>query len=117
LIEYGEFFDFIFKEVSGSKKFYADIPTDYTILLIGKTWLTQLTTDISTTELTEEQADIVCLKAAANLYRLETTVVNSEATGRFDVLANQRDLEFERLVRLRRMPELIHFSMDWSWLE
>jgi len=116
-ISFEEFFNVDFKTIAGSKKFYANISTDYTILLIGKTWLTSLTTEASATELTDEQAAIVCLKAAANLWRQKTTVVDAEDSGRFDTLADQKDLEFERLVRLRAMPEISHFSMDWSTLE
>ena len=116
-ITFEEFFDVGFKEVAGVKKFYADIDTDYTILLIGKTWLTQFTTDASLTELTDEQADIVCLRAAVNMYRMKTAIVDSEDAVRLDTLANQKDLEFEKLIRARRMPALARFNMDWSWLE
>lgn len=116
-ISYKEFFDVDYKEIAGSKKFYADIPTTKTILLIGKTWLSQFAKDDDTTELTDEQADIVCLKAIANLYRMQTGIVNAEDAARFDVLANQKELEFQGLVRLRRMPELYHLALDWGWTE
>lgn len=115
-ISYEEFFDVDYKEISGSKKFYADIPTTKTILLIGKTFLTPLTSEVST-ELTTAQAKIVCLKAAAILYGKQTAVVDAENAVRFDVLAGKKELEFQGLVRQKRMPALYHLSVDWEWTE
>ncbi|GAG55526.1 unnamed protein product, partial [marine sediment metagenome] len=47
----------------GSFQFYADIAEKYIIALVGQAQLTQFTTDALTTELTNEQAEVVCLKA------------------------------------------------------
>ena len=105
-ISFEEFLDADYKEVAGAKKFYADIATTYTILLLGRTWLTPFTNDASTTELTDEQAHIVCLKAAANLYRMGSAVVNAEDSSRFDSLASIYDSEFDKLLSLKRMPSL-----------
>ena len=117
LISFERFYDFDFKDVAGSKKFYADIATTKTILLIGKTWLTQFTNDASTTELTDEQAEVVALKAAANLYRMYSGIINAQDSSRFDELANRRDAEFEELIKRKRMPELYRLGLDWTWLD
>lgn len=114
-ISYEEFFDVDYKDISG-KKFYADIPTTKTILLIGKTFLTPLTSEVST-ELTTEQARIVCLKAAAILYGKQVAVVDAQNAERFNTLANQKEFDFQRLVRLNRMPSLFRLSVDWRWTE
>jgi len=49
----------------GAFQFYAVIPETYLIKLEGNGALTEFTTEASTTELSNQEADIVCIKAAA----------------------------------------------------
>lgn len=116
-ISYERVYGVDFKEVGGSKKFYANIITDKVILLIGRTYLTQFTNDASTTELDDTQAEIVCLKAAANLYRMYSGIVDSQDSGRFDALATYYDFSFQRLVREEQMQRFFNIELDWSSFE
>jgi hypothetical protein len=58
----------------------------------------------------------VAFKAAANLYRLYAAKVNSADATRFEALASRFETEFERLVKIKRMPYLYdRVGIDWDW--
>jgi len=100
----------------GSFQFYADINEKYIIALVGQAQLTQFTNDASTTELTDEQAEVVCLKAAVNFYRMFSSLIDAQDSGRADSLATRYQAEFDDLIHKRRMPILKQsMSVDWGW--
>jgi len=107
--------DFTAEEISGTRYFYADITEDDDIILVGKTYLTQFTTDASTTELSSSQADVVCLLAAANFYRNLSANVNSEDSGRFDSLSNRFEAMWNEKKMTARMPMIHSDKLDWGW--
>jgi len=98
-------------------KFYANITTDYPILLQGKTHLTVFTTDSSTTELNDAEAEVVALLAAAIFCRDMSSFVNAEQSERYDSLA----VRFQRLYDGKKpqmaKPSTSPRKLDWSWLE
>lgn len=104
------------KEVEGTKYFYASIPTGYTIYLIGKTYLTPFTTDVSTTELTSGQAEVVALKAAANLYWRMANTVDANDAGRYEAIANRFEGLWDREKIKHRMELLCTRTMNFGWL-
>jgi len=98
----------------GGFSFYAYIPEKYIIALEGKQPLTQFTTDASTTELTDEQANTVAKKAIANLYRMKAVHVDSQDHSRFEELADRFELEYIRLAETTHMPRLWEPRIDWG---
>jgi len=114
-----EFWDYVIPDVAGggNLEFYASIDEKYLIALQGRAPLSQFSTDVSTTELTDTQARIVCFKAAANLYRMLSAKADAKDSGRFDSLANRYEDEFLRKIRFRAMPYLQRLSPDWRWLK
>jgi len=102
----------------GSFKFYADINERYLIVLVGRAQLTQFTNDASTTELTNDQAEVVCLKAASNFYRAFSTLINAQDSSRADSLASRFEDDFKEEVKTKRMPSVCRaMRVDFSWLE
>ena len=100
----------------GSLQFYADINEKYIIRLVGMGQLTQFTTEASTTELTTDQARIVCFKAAGILYRMYSSRANSQDATRFEALAARFEAEYERLAQRKQMPILYdRLGLDWDW--
>lgn len=97
-------------------QFYASIPENYLLGLVGKAYLTQFTTDALTTELTDAQAQVVCLKAAANLYEMKSAKANAEDAGRFEMEAAKFNRRFDEQKTIRGMPPLHKLRLDWSWL-
>ena len=103
------------EEISGTRYFYADITEDEDILLIGKTQLTQFTTDTSTTELTDAQADCVALLAVSIFYRTQSGVVNASDSGRFDSLANRYLNRWDELKISMGMPMIFPEKDNMEW--
>ena len=73
----------------------------------------------SVTELdTDEQVDIIVLKAAANLYRMAIATVDSDDVARFTESANKWEWDFLYRIRRKFMPPLINkIGIDWSAFE
>jgi len=116
IITYTPITDFVVKKLDDKWYFYADITTGDDILLVGKTYLTQFTTDASLTELSSGQADVVALLAASILYRNLSGLVNASDSGRFDSLANRYEQMWEAKKVKASMPVLTSEKLDWSWL-
>lgn len=98
-------------------KFYADVDDDHLILCVGHSPLTAFTsTDTSTTELnTDEEAEIVTLKAAANLYKMAVATVDSGDVARYREQAYQWEMEYLYRIRRKFMPPMVKIGIDWSW--
>ena len=116
-ITYTEITDYIVKELGGTYYFYADIVEDDDIVLIGKTYLSQFTTDSSTTELTDAQADVVALLATSIFYRTLSGKVNASDIGRFDALAARFLMLYEQRKNVTRMRYVLPRRVDWGWLD
>jgi len=100
----------------GSFQFYADINEKYIIALVGQAQLTQFTDDASETELTGEQAEVVCLKAAVDFYRIFSSLIDAQDSGRADSLAARYQEEFDDLIHKRRMPIIKQgLTIDWGF--
>ena len=108
--------DFVVKEKAGSLYFYANITIGNKILLIGKTPLTAFTTDASTTELDNAQAEIVAYLAAAYMCRMISASINSSDAGRYDTLATRYENQFFARVGLTQKPRIVSNKLDWGWL-
>ena len=117
LITYTEITDYKVKELGGTYYFYADIVEDDDIVLIGKTYLSQFTTDSSTTELTDAQADVVALLATSIFYRTLSGKVNASDIGRFDALAARFLMLYEQRKNVTRMRYVLPRRVDWGWLD
>ena len=105
-----------FLESDGVRKFVADISPDYTIRLVGRATLTQFTTDVSTTELSETQADVVCYKAAALLYMALRGERNSaEDVSRYEGLQQEKEMYYEVHSRREGMPAIRRRPMRITW--
>ena len=108
-----------FRKISGNRKFYASLSEDdeTVIWLIGKTHLTQFTTDTSETDLdTNDQMRIICYKAISNLYKFETVKINGQDYQRLQDLANEFEGRFLNGIRQNPMPSLIdQIAEDFSW--
>ena len=102
-------------DTTSGMKFYADIDEADVIILQGKTYLSQFTTDTTTTELNTTEARVVALLAASILYRRMTNTVNSEDSARYAALADRLQLEYEmnkyKLAMPLRIPRMVR---DWS---
>lgn len=116
VITYTPITNYVATEISGSRYFYADITLDDDILLVGKTYLSQFTTDTSTTELSDGQADVVALLSAATFYRNLAALVNAADSGRFDSVANRYEVMYEQKKVGASMPLLIPGKLDFGWL-
>ena len=117
IITYTEIIDYDRTELNGTRYFYANITTGDDISLVGRTYLSPFTTDTSTTELTDGQARIVALKAAANLYHRMANTVDATDAGRFEVLANRFEALWDRDKVIHMMPVEIRRELDFSWLD
>lgn len=108
-----------FEVITGDlAKFYANVDDEKLILCVGHSPLTAFTsTDTSTTELdTDEQAEIVTLKAAANLYKMSVATVDSSDETRYREQAYQWEMEYLYRIRRKFMPSLTDkIGIDWSW--
>ena len=110
------FYDYKPLQTSSGWEFYADIHQAYSIILIGKQVLTAFTTDASITEINDSQAEILVLKAAANLFRMYATKIDVQDAGRFKALADEYAHEFYVLVERHRMPPFFpRLHIDWEW--
>ena len=96
----------------GAFTFYASVPENYIIALEGKQPLSPFTTEASTTELTDEQAHSVALKAIANLYRMKAVHVDSQNHERLEELADRFDFEYSK--SNKRMPKLWKSRIEWN---
>ena len=101
------------KSYAGAFTFHAYIAEDYIIGLEGKQPLTQFTTDSSTTELTEEQAHTVALKAIANLYRMKSVHVDAQDYERLEQLADRFEGDYLRMAVNTKMPMLWKPRIEW----
>lgn len=108
--------DYLRVDSGGKMYFYADITTAYPILLVGKTPLTQFTNDASTTELSDSQADIVSLLAAAIFCRTMSATVNATDAGRFDSLAMRYETLYDGGKDELGKPASFPRRLDWSWI-
>ena len=109
-----------FNVITGDRaKFYADVDDDHLILCVGQSPLSAFATDASTTELdTDEQAEIVTLKATANLYKMTAATVDSSDEKRYREQAYSWEMEYLYKIRRRFMPPLINkIKVDWSAFE
>ena len=107
-----------YKLVTGDlTKFYADVTDKHLILCVGQSPLTVFTNDASTTELnTDEEAEILVLKAAANLYKMATATVDSSDEKRYREQAYQWEMEFLYRIKRKCMSPLVNkIGIDWSW--
>ena len=102
------------EEIGGLLYFYANITEDEDILLIGKKPLTAFTTDASTTELSDLQAETVALLAVSIFFRNLSGVVNATDSGRFDSLANRYQMMYEDKRITTAMP-VIQTYPNWEW--
>ena len=116
VITYTQVTNYYKKLVDGTWKFYANITKDDDILLIGKTNLSQFTTDTSTTELSDIQAETVSLLAASNLCQMLSTRINTEDSGRFDALASRFRERYEDAKRRTAMPMILPENIDFSFV-
>lgn len=110
-----------FDVITGDRaKFYANVDDDHLILCVGHSPLTVFTsTDTSTTELdTDEQAEIVALKSAANLYKMAVATVDSDDVKRYREQAYSWEMEYLYRIRRKFMPPLVNkIKIDWSAFE
>lgn len=108
-----------FQVITGDRaKFYADVDDDHLILCVGHSPLTAFTTtDTSTTELnTDEEAEIVALKSAANLYKMAVATVDSDDVTRYREQAYSWEMEYLYRIRRKFMPPMVNkIGIDWSW--
>ena len=118
-IVYTQITDYEAKLVDGTWKFYAQITLDDDILLIGKKPLSQftVTTDSSTTELTDIQANTVSFLAASIFYRTMSSVVNAQNSERFDALAYRFREMYEENAKKNRMPITLSPVSGFDWLD
>lgn len=99
-------------------KFYANVTDTELILCVGQSPLTAFTsTDTSTTELdTDEQAEIVVLKAAANLYKMSAATVDSSDATKYKEQAYQWEMEYLYRIRRKFMSPLVNkIGINWDW--
>ena len=112
------FYDFkvIDRADIASFEFYANISEDYIIALAGRGHLTQFTNDASTTELTADQAEIVCLKAAAKLLELYVGRVDAQDADAMKSRIADFEWRYQEAVNVKRMPSLQDkMGVDFSW--
>ena len=114
-ITYTQITNYYKKLVDGTYKFYANITKDDDILLIGKTHLTQFTTDSSTTELSDVQAETVSYLAASLLCQMQANGVNAEDSGRFEAMATRLKGGYEDARKRTAMPMILPENLDFSW--
>jgi len=107
----------IMDPAASTKRFYADIGEDKLISLIGKGRLTEFTTETSTTELSNSQASILCKRAAANVYRVMASKVDTKQRDKFVMLALEMEALYEGNSRDIAMPSLGRPVLDYSWTE
>lgn len=107
--------DYITTEISGIRYFYANITTGDDILLVGKTYLSQFTTDTSTTELSDNQANVVAFLAVSIFYRMMSGVVNATDSGRFDSLSNRYLALWDERKRSMGMPMIFADKDNMEW--
>lgn len=110
-----------YQVITGDRtNFYADVSDKKLILCVGQSPLTAFTTtDTSTTELdTDEQAEIVTLKVAANLYKMVAARVDSTSEKKYKEQAYQWEMEFLYRIKRRCMSPMINkIGIDWSAFE
>jgi len=120
-VKYVDGDDITYREVSSyffkDNKFYASIPFGHSILLIGMTTLTPFGADDSVTELTDPQADVLCLLAASILFRKMSIVVSADDSGRFDSLSLRYEERWEREKLRKQMPFLLPNKINFGWLK
>ena len=116
VITYTPITDFTVMELSDTWKFYANITLDDDIVLVGKKYLSQFTTDTSTTELTSAQAAVVAMLAVSIFYRTLSGTVNAADSGRFDSLANRFEQMYEQKKWRHCMPLVAPRTIDYGWL-
>lgn len=105
----------ILDPAGSTKQFYADIAEDNLITLIGKGRLTEFTNEASTTELTDAQAEVVCQKAAANIYMMLANKVDTKYRDKFLDMALTAEALYDGKSRKDAMASLGHPVLDWSW--
>jgi len=98
-------------------KFYANVKDTELILCVGQSQLVAFTTDVSITELnTDEQAEIIALKGAANLYRKVIATIDSSEVADFKAQADKWEWDYWYRIRHRFMPPMVDkIPIDWSW--
>ena len=102
-------------DISGTKKFYANITKDRDILLIGKKYLSQFTNDASTTELSAGQANTIVLLAASIFYRMLSGTVNAADSERYDSLANRYEARWDERKFRDGMALIAQRDIDFAW--
>ena len=117
IVSYERLFDISYRMVNGVAKLYATIETDETLVLIGGKPLIPFTSLDSSLDISDKCARVICLKAAVNLYRMQTSLVNAGDAGRFEALATRWEAQYNELIKEAAMsPLLDRVRADWSWL-
>ena len=114
-ITYTQITDYEMVQVDLGWKFYANITEGDDILLEGKTFLAQFTTDTSTTTLNDMQANTVAYKAASIFCRIKAGTVNSQDAGRFKAMEGDHERTYQTLANSTRMERILPKKMDYSW--
>ena len=118
IVSYERLFDISYHRVNGQAKLYAVIDTDETLVLIGDKPLNPFTSLDSSLDISDKCARAICLKAAINLYRMQTSIINAEDAGRFETLATRWEAQYDKLIEEVSMPSLLdRVRADWSWLK
>jgi hypothetical protein len=103
-------------KTGGAFVFYARIPENYLIKLVGKGTLTNFSTEASTTELYDHDARILAEKAAHLWYEyLADSSFGQDVEGAREKAMRHLAL-YEQAKRGRAMPEIQKLKMDRRWL-
>jgi hypothetical protein len=97
----------------GAFKFYATIPENYVIKLIGKGPLTNFSTEAGTTELYDHQARIVAEKAAHLWFSLLADEGIDSEKSRENAAQHLASYEYGR--PKRQLPTQRKVTMNWNW--
>ena len=105
----------ILDPADSTKRFRADIAEDKLITLIGKGRLSEFTTEASTTELSDAQAEVVCQKAAGNIYHIMASKLDGKNREGFTELFLQCEAMYEGKSRQDSMPDRGAPVIDRRW--
>ena len=92
----------------------SDVTLDTNIMASGEDYTIDATTELDT----DEQAEIVALKGAANLYKAVLATIDSSEVADFRALADKWEWDFWYRITHKFMPSLVNrIPIDWSWAE
>lgn len=90
----------------------SDVTLDTDIMASGEYYTIDATTELNT----DEEAEIIALKSAANLYKMEASRVDSNSAPKYKEQAYQWEMEFLHRIKRKCMSPLIDkIGIDWSW--